>query len=222
MKASSDVASDWGSDVCVADCMVMLPWIVIQISESPPSPGEFARDIHPHHLRCYTVHRSGTCSHTRKIRRDVLIRCLFDVVTGYCTKDGLSRLQDQLQTLADSAHERKTDIDREISTLKAQSENLINAIADGIRADELMKARLERLSVSIAALNASRQSLDGLPNLKKIDLGRLAHTIKSAKTEKERLAIIDIVIGRVCVGYNDKDELCLVTVEPDLYAIGTL
>ena len=174
------------------------------------------------YLRCYTARRSGTCANARKVRRNVLVERLFDVVRGYCTKRGRGRLQGQLQLLADQASERKADIDQEIATLRKQSENLLDAIADGIKADELIKERLDRLGTSITALNASRQSLEDLPPLEKIDLGRLDRAVKEAKTEEERRMVIDIVIGSVHLGHDDGGEVRLTRIEPDLQAIGRL
>jgi len=174
------------------------------------------------YLRCYTARRAGTCTNTRKVRRDVLVGRIFDIVRGYGTQRGQKRLQKQLADLADRAAERMADIDQEIASFKQQSENLLNAIADGIRADELIKERLEAISSRIMALNSSRQSLAALSPPESLDLDRLASLVKDARTDEDHCAVINIVVGSVDVGHDKDGKLQLSKIEPDLDAIGRL
>jgi site-specific DNA recombinase len=174
------------------------------------------------YLRCYNARRKGSCNHTRKVRQDKLVDKLFKIVRGFTTKNGRQSLERQLAAVLVRAKPKIAEIDYEIATLKSQSDNLLDAIASGLNAGELVNERLNKINDSINELKASRASFATLPQVKSLNLERLDQAIHDADKQAEQRMLIDTVIGSVQIGYDDDDELKLSHVEPDLRAISDI
>jgi len=174
------------------------------------------------YLRCYNATRKGTCDRTRKVRHDRLLNELFGIVRGFVTKTGRRDLERQLTAILERATPQIEEINRTIEDLKSQSDNMLNAIANGLQASELVNERLNILNKTIVELNASRASFASLPQFKDLNIDRLHRAVRNADTPTERQMLVNAVIGSVHVGYGTDGALELSRVEPDLVAISTI
>ena len=174
------------------------------------------------YLRCYNARRTGTCTRTRKVRRDALVRGLFEVLRDVSTREERQALESRFASVIARSTARIGEIDGKIAGMKTQSDNLLNAVADGVRADELIRERLERLNADVTALRAERRELVDLPSPGRIDPGRLERAVEDATDEEERRMLVDLVVDSVHVGYDAEGDLRLSGVELDLRAVAGL